>query len=212
MTIQDSAADRQVDPVPGTPTPPPEPPTFGADRVWEPTDFEVVDADLIDSPEQAEHPSARRRLGGVTVVSVVLALAAAVAIAGVAFAIGRTTAQNVATTGGGITNPGTVPNGGAVPGFGDDNGGAGLDRGREFGFGGLSGTVTAINGDQLTVKLANGQTVTVALGSSTTYHTQATASQGDLATGQTVTVQVGRDALGSGSTTPTATDVTITGK
>lgn len=211
MTTQDHAGDRQVDPIAGTPAAPSQPPTFGANRVWEPTDFEVVDADLTDHPEPVEWPGTRRRLGGVTVVSVVLALAAAVAIAGVAFAIGRTTAQNVAITGGSLTNPGTLPNG--ARGFGDDNGARGFDRGA-LGFGGLSGTVTTINGDQLTVKLANGQTVTVALGSSTTYHTRTTAARGDLATGQTVTVQVGRDALGSGSgsTTATATDVTITGK
>jgi hypothetical protein len=72
----------------------------------------------------------------------------------------------------------------------------------------------------MTVQLADGQTVEVALGSSTTYHNQTSASSSDIAAGDTVQVQVsggngaGPNASASASAssgTRTATDVTVTG-
>ena len=44
--------------------------------------------------------------------------------------------------------------------------------------------------DQLTLKLASGQTVQIPLDSSTTYHSQAPATAADVTTGSTVQVQV----------------------
>jgi hypothetical protein len=102
------------------------------------------------------------------------------------------------------------------------------DGGLRGGFGAatVTGTVVSVARDSITVKLASGQTVTVATGSSTTYHNQTAGSGTDLAAGQTVQVQTsggtnpGANAsaspnasAGSGTqTTRTATDVTITSK
>ena len=52
--------------------------------------------------------------------------------------------------------------------------------------------MTAVSADQLTLKLASGQTITVGLNGSTAYHSQAPATASDVTTGSTVQVQVGR--------------------
>ena len=146
-----------------------------------------------------------------SVLNFLLIGAAAVAIGGVAFAAGRTTAPSAATFPGRFTD-GTIP--------GDGQGGG---RGVFGGAGGptLSGTVTAIDGDSMTLTTASGQTIEIALDQETEYHTQADATAGDVTTGTQVEVQVdmaGRDpgqggqgAQGSGDTGSlgTAGDVTI---
>ena len=65
--------------------------------------------------------------------------------------------------------------GNGQPGNGQGQGGPG----GFFGAGGgitISGEVTAVSADQLTLKLASGQTITVPLDGSTTYHSQAPAT------------------------------------
>lgn len=143
--------------------------------------------------------SAKRRGSG-RALNVVLAIAACVAIGGVAFAIGRGTASaSTATSGNGrngvVTNGngfgnGQRPFGSFAPGA---NGNPGFIRGGGFGGGGLtvSGTVESVTADSITIKTANGQTVTIGTGADTTYHTQAPASASDVTTGKTVEVQVG---------------------
>lgn len=140
-----------------------------------------------------------------------LVVAAALAIGGVAFGIGRATAPAAAFTGGGVEFPdGKVltpnasfdPNGGPRIGF---SGGPTID-----------GTVTAIDGDAITVKLADGQEMTITLDSTTAYHQATDASASDVAVGDDVSVKVkggpriqgGADA----SATPNlqASDVTVT--
>ena len=89
----------------------------------------------------------------------------------------------------------------------------------------VSGTVVSVSADSMTLKLANGQTVQIATGSSTTYHGQSSAASTDVTTGATVTVQTtvgtaagssaGTNAVaspGAANDTRTATDVTITTK
>ncbi len=74
--------------------------------------------------------------------------------------------------------------------------------------------MTSISGDTLTLQLADGQTVQVAMGASTTYHAQVSASPGQLGTGAKVIVSIPGLAgpPGTGSTSGlTATDVTIAG-
>ncbi len=65
----------------------------------------------------------------------------------------------------------------------------------------------------VTIALASGQTVTIGLGSSTTYHQQAAGSQADVAPGKTVILKVnGRVRPGraaSGAPLGTASDVTV---
>lgn len=153
-------------------------------------------------------------------VPTLLSIAAAIALVGVAFSVGRMTAPAAASTTGvlgggpaafpGANGAGGVPNGG-LGGFG----GPGFDR--DGGLGpAVSGSVQSVTADGLTVQLANGQTVTVATGSTTTYHSQASASRSDLASGQNVTIRLGLGAAGGtgGTTTatPSASDVTITSR
>jgi hypothetical protein len=144
-----------------------------------------------------------------------LVAAAALAIGGVAFAVGRATAPAAAAglTDGAIPFPGgrvVTPNGSFDPGAGPRGG---------LGFGGglsIDGTVTAVNGDTLTVKLADGQEVTFTLDSSTAYHQATDASASDVAVGDDVSVKVKGGARVQGpagaSAAPrlSASDVTVT--
>jgi hypothetical protein len=175
--------------------------------------------------------------GSSRILNIALGAAVLVAVAGVSFAVGRVTAPASATTGsgtvfvpgqGGVIVPGGNggnlpdasfdPNGnGAFPGGGQGRGVAG-DRGFG-GFGGgltIGGTVDAISADSITVKLESGQTITVGLDESTTYHQQADAAASDVTTGTTVQLQLaGRlrpganDTSGNAPALGTAGSVTI---
>jgi hypothetical protein len=151
-------------------------------------------------------PATKRRSGG-AILNIVLVVAAAVAIGGVAFAVGRTTAPVSATTGNGRGNfGGALPGGSFAPGASGQPGFGG--RG---GFGGgfgagltLSGTVVSVNGDTLTLKTTSGQTIEVTTGPSTTYNTQSSASASDVAAGKTVQVQLDVTGGGFGGGRPSA--------
>jgi hypothetical protein len=124
-------------------------------------------------------------------MNLLLGLAAVIAVGGVAFAIGRSTAPASAASIGTVGNP----NGGFVltPGGSFDpnpNGGPTV-RGF-FGSGGptIDGTVESISGDSMTVKLASGDTVTVKLDSSTTYHQSTAATSSDVTAGDSVAVRI----------------------
>ena len=142
-------------------------------------------------PVQPLSVAPRRGAGGL-LVNVLLGLALVVAIGGVAFAVGRATAPVAAATtarngfGGQGGNGGTFAGPGAsgAPGRGFGGGG--------FAAGGISiqGTVEAMDATSLTIKLASGQTVTLALNGTTTYHKQAPATAADVTTGATVLVQL----------------------
>jgi hypothetical protein len=149
-------------------------------------------------------PAAKRRSGG-GILNIVLVVAAAVAIGGVAFAVGRTTAPASATVGNGrgtfgggaFAGGSFAPRASGQPGFGGGRGGfgAGLT---------LSGTVVSVNGDTLTHKTAAGQTIEVTTDPSTTYNTQTTASSSDIAAGKTVQVQLDVTGGGGGVGRPNA--------
>jgi len=167
----------------------------------------------------ATSPSDRPGRGRNTVTSILLAVAAVVALGGVAFAVGRVTAPGATANatinsrlfggaGQGHVFPGTngLPNGGPL-----DPDGGGLQ---------LQGTITGIDGDTLTVQLANGNSIEVTTSSSTAYHRQIAGTAADVGSGSTVIVQVSaadglRGLLGrggtSGSITVPAADVTVTG-
>jgi len=112
----------------------------------------------------------------------------------VAFAVGRVTAPAAATT----------PTGGAFPGGGRGTGNEG-GFGGPGGFGGggagggagvnISGTVVSIDGSTIQIKLANGTTETLNLGSTVTYRDSTTGTAADVTPGSTV--QIGL-ALGAG--------------
>jgi hypothetical protein len=159
-----------------------------------------------------------RRSGSTTML---LMLSALIAVGGVGFAIGHATGggSTDTQTGDGGFNGGNVPGGSFDPGqFRPGASGAADLRGDGLGTGTISGTVVSVTADSMTVQLANGQTVTVSLGSSTTYHSQTSATGSAVTAGSTVIVQTDNGAGTGGSgggaaasgTGRTATDVTVT--
>jgi len=133
----------------------------------------------------------RRKSSGAW-LNVVLVLAVVVAVGGVAFAIGRSTAPVAAAAarGNGFFGNGNFARGSFAPGQSGAPGG--LLGGGLRGDGGfnLSGTVQSVTGDTLTITMANGQTLELALGAGTTYHTQAPATAADVKAGSKVQVQL----------------------
>ena len=191
-----------------TPTPPAAPegaasPTWAAPAI--PTPAPVV---------PVNQPPKRRAS---RLIDIALAGAAVLAIAGVAFAVGRATAptpeQATRAFGG---NGAFFRNGGSFdPGAFGQGGGNGQGR---FGFGGglaIDGTVTSVSADSLTVKTADGRDLTFAIDSSTAYHQASPASSSDVAVGDDVSVKVngGRGSNGASPSRPpqlSASDVTVT--
>jgi hypothetical protein len=148
-------------------------------------------------------PPPRKRSSSGRWLNVLLGVAAAVAIGGVAFAVGRSTAPAEAAAvqrfPGAANGNGFVFNGGsfdpnAAPGANGGNGGTGPNGGPgRFGLGGgvtIEGTVDSVTADSITITTASGQQITLALSGDTTYHTQAPASASDVTAGSKVAVQV----------------------
>lgn len=159
-------------------------------------------------------------------IDVLLVIGVIVALAGIGFAVGRLTAPAATAfgqgRGGQFTGNGQFN--GQVPGA-DQNGGNGTAGGRGFLGGGglaLTGKVTELTADHVSLQLANGQTVTVAVDGSTTYHQQTSATTADVQSGDMVIVQVQRGAAPGASPSPgnagrqggfgggTASDITVT--
>jgi hypothetical protein len=144
------------------------------------------------APIPVAAPAARRSSTG-RILNVILVVAAAVAIGGVAFAAGRSTAPAAATTAGRFgagagAGTGNFPNASGRPAFGGANGQGGPGR---FGAGlAISGTVESVTGDTLTLKTDDGRTIQFTLGPSTTYATQTPATAGDVTTGSKVQVSL----------------------
>lgn len=189
---------------------PPATPAPASTPAWAP-DPVVPTAPVPSQPVTAigrRGPSAR-------VINWLLAGALVFAVAGIAFAAGRITAPEAAAAG-----RGTFPGGGQAPnGYfgnrGNGNGGGGF-QGGAFAAGAtggvtLEGTVDAVSATTLTLKLASGQTIQVALDPTTTYHAQTNASSSDVVTGGKVLVRVNlRVPDGSETVTgPTARDITV---
>jgi hypothetical protein len=198
--------------------------------VWQPLPpAEQIATDGGPAPETTilprSHPARpARRSSSVTAL---LLISAMVALGGVAFAVGRVTSTGQSGTGQTTNN---VANGlggqNGAPGFGPNASGApNFDlAGRDGGFTGtatVTGTVVSVTSSSITVQLADGQTVTVATGSSTTYHAQTAATSNDVTAGASVTIKTSTgptagsaaaSASPSTTSTRTATDVTITAK
>jgi len=131
-------------------------------------------------------------------LNAVLILAAAVAIGGVAFAIGRGTAPAAAA--GGLGGADQFEAGNGFGGGAAENGGAGHSGapdaggvGDRFGQGGgltVAGTVESVSGDTLTVTTTGGRTVVVSFGSGTTYRSVTSATAADVTVGSKVEVQL----------------------
>lgn len=198
-------------PRPTDPTPPPVP-------TWQPPAPAPTPTAAPLILPTVKPKAASSRLG-----TYLLGLAVLVAAAGVAFAAGRVTAPAAATGPNGNFPRGSFGAGfGAGASFAPGGLGGGAVLGANGGGVSLSGTVTAIDGSTLTLKLASGQTITIDLPSTTTYHTATTASNGAVTTGSSVVVEVtgfgGRGFGGtrasaapgaSGAASITASDVTV---
>jgi hypothetical protein len=151
----------------------------------------------------------RARTGGI--LNLLLIGAAILAVGGVAFAIGRTTAPASAFPGvGRVTDGSTVfrPDGSFAPGAGGPTGPV-LD-----GTLAVDGTVKSIDADSVTLTLANGDEMTFTLDANTSYRAATDASAADVAVGDEVSVKVaggGRLELGQDGAAPDlrADDVTV---
>ena len=175
---------------------------------------------------------AKKKSGGL--VNAVLVVGALVAVGGVAFAVGRTTAPAQATgfrgsaTGQGVTQGGGqamlgMPDGSFDPAQGGPGGmPGGGDRSMT-----ISGTVKSIDGTTMVITSSSGNETAVDV-SGASYHSQAAASASDVQVGSEVSVATegfgfrrpdasadpgaaGGPGAGGGSGSITATDVTITG-
>lgn len=162
-------------------------------------------------PQAPPNPIATPTRRTSRVLDIALALAAVLAIGGVAFAAGRITAPAGAGPafarglgpGGSVVTPG-----GSFDPNGPNPGGLALNGGLA-----IDGTVTAVDADSITLQLADGQEMTFKLDDATTYHEAADASSSDVAVGDDVSVKVtgGRFGSGGGGETPemSARDVTV---
>lgn len=191
-------------------------------------DFETEPLNVDPEPVQAAL-STRKPAGRVALGTVVLSLAAVVAIGGVAFAVGRVTAPQQAAAanafrngfGAGAENgTGTGTGRGFFGGTGGTGGAGGFGGGAFRGLG-VQGTVTAVDPTSISIQLANGTTIDIPTDSSTTYHTQQAGTASDVQVGKQVEVQVSRSATtGGAAPSPgaggapnfgTASDVTVLG-
>jgi hypothetical protein len=134
-----------------------------------------------------------------------LALAGVLIVGGGGFALGRVTAPSRDFAGFRGGNGGNGGNG--FPGFG--NGGGGVGGAGFGGRGGLQGTVESISGDSMTLKTANGSTITVTLSSSTTYAKQIGGQSSDITQGATVRIGVNFTAGAPVGGSVPATSVTL---
>jgi len=149
----------------------------------------------------AAPPKPARGSGG-RWLNILLVVALGIAVGGVAFAVGRSTAPAAAasTSGfrnGGFVGGGTGPQGSFAPG-GSFVPGQGGFRGGFLGAGSLTltGTVTAVDATGVTIKTANGDEVTIATDGSTTYHTATAGSASDVTVGASVDVKVAAGGFG----------------
>ena len=136
-----------------------------------------TDDALLPSPPPPR--AARKQSSALTWLLVIAAL---VAVGGIAFAGGRLTAP-AANNGNGFPNG--FPNATFQPG-----GGGLVNRG--LGGTTLRGEVTAVSSDSITIKLANGSSVTVPLDAQTTYRQATSGSASDVTVGSQVAVEPGQ--------------------
>ena len=132
---------------------------------------------------------------------IALALAGVLIVGGGGFALGRVTAPTPTFAGFRGGNGGD-----GIPGF---EGGANGLGGGGFRGGGLQGTVESISGDTMTLKTANGSTITVTLSGTTTYDKQVGGQASDITQGATVRIGVNVTAGAPAGGSVAATSVTL---
>jgi hypothetical protein len=168
-------------------------------------------------PAAAPIPLVKPRSSG-RFLNAILAIALVVAIGGVAFAVGRTTAPAAAANRGNF-GAGNFPGPGASLAPGASAAPGGLIGGGLGGLGGgltVSGTVQSVTSDTLTIETTSGQTVELGLDTDTTYHRKTDGAAADVATGSTVEVQLdfagglGRPTASADTTGPVGTASSVT--
>lgn len=182
----------------------------------------MTDTTPVDATPPAPVPPTPASRSGSRWLNVVLVLAAGLAIAGVAFAIGRATVPSALDQ----LRADGFPGGGSgqvFVGGGDFPGGQANGQGQS-GVGGripflatggglaLEGTVERIDGDSLTLRTADGEAIEVTLDGDTTYHTASAGSADSVTAGSKVVVRmqpgIGRGQAG-GTPALGADDVTV---
>ena len=138
------------------------------------------------APEPVAPATPPKKKGAARLVTPILALVAALVVGGVA---GVLIGQNTA----GSANAATQGQRGGFGGYG----GPGTGQAGAGGGGITAGTITAIDGDTITVKLTSGTTITVTASGTTKVTTTTTSSVSDLAVGQTITAVGAKDANGN---------------
>ena len=183
--------------------------------------FEPVapEPDSLPEPVAAPSQAAQSARSSRLLVNAVMAVAFAVLVGSLGFVAGRATApvagapnprSNPSLQGGngvpGGNDPGAQDGTGRFPGgFGGDDG-----VGRRGALGGsVEGTVVSMSSTALTIQLAGGQTVDIAVDSGTGYHRQAGATAADVTTGSTVIVTLGGIASTGQGSGPTASSITV---
>jgi hypothetical protein len=198
-------------PVPGQPTPPAPQPAVAS----------FIPPSVVAA---AARPAARQ---GTPASTIAFVAAIVIAAAGLGFAGGRLTAPASASARGNFANGGFSN---FARGSFNPNASGNPDRGlggAAFGVGDIAidGQVTAVSSSSITVQTANGQTVTLQLPSTVTYHTQAAGSSTDVTVGAHVQLSVARGnaPTASGGPAPSGqpgnggfqmdvTDITVLGK
>lgn len=141
-----------------------------------------------------------------------LLVAAFVAVGGIGFAVGHVTAGSATAAATGFGGRGgqggfgrNIPS--LAPGqtFDASQFGAGRAGGLGGVASGVTGTVQSVDGSSITIQESNGTSVTIDLSGTTTYHSAAAASSGDVKIGSSVTVQIDTSALASEAPNPSAT-------
>lgn len=156
--------------------PPAEPPAW------------MADSD-VDEPSHRDEPAGTGEPPIHEAEATYAAASALVALGGVSFAIGHLTSSGGSSA---VQTTDFRASASGAPGFAGGGSGAGAAT--------IPGTVVSATTDSMTLQLANGQTVTIATGASTTYHGETSATSGDVTTGSAVIVQTS----GTGSATSSA--------
>ena len=150
----------------------------------EPMSFAPPEGDAPTPAPIPVTPVVKPKAKGGRLTNGVLAIAALVAVAGLAFAGGRATAPASAATG--FQPPNGFPAGGPTGSFDPSTLGGGFGADRTVT---LTGTVKSLDGSTLVITAADGTETTIDV-SGTSYHAQAAATAADVTAGDSVQVAV----------------------
>jgi hypothetical protein len=184
----------------------PQRPTGDDAPVWTPPSDPAPEPTIVEPREVRVRSNAGAARRGRSAVDYILAIALVVAVGGIAFAGGRLSAPASSSN----ASANGFPGANGFPAGGNGYFPTGSFRPDAAGFGGLgagggsltlTGTVTAVGANSITVKLSSGATMDVATDTSTTYHQQAAGSASDVQVGSQVVVETSGGFRGAGGPT-----------